>query len=362
MPLENGAITVALFGCGAVSKIFYAPALSALAAEGLTRTVALLDENPERSAVLGEDCPGARRYRDMTDLLRDTRCDLAIIATPNRFHAQMSIACLKRGVHVLCEKPMALTVSECDQMIDAAEAAGCVLAVAHFRRFFPSTRMVKRILDEELLGSVRSFRCTWCQSYNWPGESPFKFRRKESGGGVLMDHGTHMIDLLLWWLGDVADIEYQDDAMGGVEANCHLSVKMSKGASGTIKLSHDWPLLHENRFLIECEKGWIAYLNDVVDRVDWGLRHRDGALETKLSSEIARMPAGVSFLDCFMGPLRLVGKAILGTERPPPKAQAARRGIELIEECYRNRRLLDMPWLDEEELQRARELARGGTT
>jgi len=263
---------------------------------------------------------------------------------------------------VLCEKPMALTVCECDQMIDAAEAAGCVLAVAHFRRFFPSTQMVKRILDEELLGCVTSFHCSWCQSYNWPGKSPFKFKREESGGGVLMDHGTHMIDLLLWWLGDVVDVDYQDDAMGGVEANCSLSLKMSNGASGTIKLSHDWPLLHENRFLIECERGWIAYLNDVVDRLDWGLRHTDYGLKAKLSSMIAGMPTGISFLECFAAPLRRVAQALPRTERPHGRVQAARRGIALIEECYRNRNLLNMPWLDDVELLRARELASAGTT
>jgi len=252
---------------------------------------------------------------------------------------------------------MALTLSQCDHMINAAEAARCVLAVAHFRRFFPSTQMIKRILDAGLLGAITSFRCTWCQSYNWPGKSPFKFKRKESGGGVLMDHGTHIIDLLLWWLGDVAAVRYQDDAIGGVEANCHVSLKMRNGVPGVIRLSHDWTLLHENRFLIECEKGWIAYVNDVVDRIEWGLRRREYALKAKLSSMIAHMPTGVDFLDCFATPLRHIVRALSDAERPTVSAQAARKGIALIEECYRNRTLLDMPWHDDAELRRARELA-----
>jgi len=69
------------------------------------------------------------------------------------------------------------------------------------------------------------------------------------------------------------------------------------------------------------------------------------------------MPTGVDFLDCFAAPLRQVARALRSAERPSVSAEAARRGIALIEECYRHRTLLDMPWHDDAELRRARELA-----
>jgi predicted dehydrogenase len=306
--------------------------------------------------------PEARCYSNPTELLANGVPDLAIIATPNRLHAEMAVTCLSKGSHVLCEKPMAPTTSECDQMIDAAETANRTLAVDHFRGFFPSTLLIKRVLDTDLLGSIKSFRCTWCHEYDWPGRSAFKFQRKESGGGVLMDHGTHVIDLLLWWLGAIAVVRYQDDAMGGVEANCCALLETAGRVQGTIHLSHDWSVLDDNRFIIDCEKGSIGYIQDVVDRVDYCLHTPHHTLKPWLDGMVARMKKGIQVLDCFTDHLRNV---ILTITRKGPytaSARRAREGIALIEECYKIRTLLDMPWMDQSELRRAKELANSHST
>jgi predicted dehydrogenase len=350
-------MTVALIGCGAVSELLYTHALRTLAREGVTETIALVDPNPERAAKLGESFPGARRYRDLDELRAERPAELVILATPNRLHAEMAVACLERGAHVLCEKPIALTVAECDRMLRTAETARRVLAVGHFRRFFPSTRLVKEVLSANLLGPVRSFRCTWCHEYDWPGKSVFKFKRNESGGGVLMDHGTHMIDLLLWWLGDAVVLRYQDDAMGGVEANCRACLETAGGTQGTISLSHDWSSLGESRFVVECEKGWIAYVNDVVDRIQWGLRPPEPRLNAMLGSLSGRLKQGTPFLDCFADQLRNVVLTALAECPPRASAEDARKGLALIEACYRGRTLLDMPWMEKGESRRAKELA-----
>jgi len=112
-------------------------------------------------------------------------------------------------------------------MVEAADKAGCLLAVGHFRRFFPSTKMVKEILDAALLGAVRSFRFLDGEIYNWPARTASPFDRAEAGGGVLIDIGAHTLDLLLWWLGNEAEVLYQDDALGGVEANCRIFERRS---------------------------------------------------------------------------------------------------------------------------------------
>jgi predicted dehydrogenase len=350
-------MTVALIGCGAVSEFLYTHALRVLGREGVTETIALVDPNPAQTAKVAESFPLARRYRDLDELLAERPAELMIIATPNRFHAEMAVACLERGAHVLCEKPMALSVTECDQMLRTAEAASRALAVGHFRRFFPSTTLIRDVLSAKLLGRVQSFRCTWCHAYDWPGKSAFKFQRKDSGGGVLMDHGTHMIDLLLWWLGDAVALQYQDDAMGGVEANCWAWLETVDGIQGTIRLSHDWSSLGESRFVVECEKGWIAYVNDVVDRIQWKLWPPEPQLDAVLRSLCGRLKTGTPFLDCFADQLRNVVRTAL-TECPSrASAEDARKGLALIEACYRSRTLLDMPWMDEGESRRAKELA-----
>lgn len=362
MPKVNRP-SIALIGCGAVTQVLYLPALVKLEAAGLIATVALVDPNPEHSALVGKTLSTARQYRDLHAMLADCPLELAIIAAPARFHADDTTTCLNRGIPVLCEKPMALTTAECDQMIEAADEAKCLLAVGHFRRFYPSTRMVKKILEAGLLGAIRSFRFLEGETYMWPAQTASPFRRAEAGGGVLIDIGVHTLDLLLWWLGDVSEVRYEDDAMGGVEANCRIHLKMVCGAEGIVQLSRDCPL--PNRCVIECERGWVAYRCDVVDRIEWGFYDSDFGLNAEIRMMAAptqtRMRqlgrAVPGYYDCFAAQLRNVVAAIHGTEILCVPGTEARKSVALIEKCYGNRKLLDMPWLDETEMQRALEMA-----
>ncbi len=357
-------VSVALIGCGAVSEILYANALDKLASEGVIETVALADPNPARAVKIGKTFPTARQYRSLNQMLTEVIPDLVIIAAPHQCHADMAVTCFKRGIHVLCEKPMAVTTADCDRMIAAADKAGSLLAVGHFRRFFPSCQVIKDILAAGLLGPVRSFRFLEGETYSWPAQSISFFKRAEAGGGVLIDAGAHTIDLLLWWMGEVAEVEYQDDAMGGVEANCRISLKMTNGAEGMVQLSRDWPL--PNYYIIECEKGWIKYECDIVDTVEWGIYGSNYGLNTQVHM-IAESTAGVKtqklgaavpgFMECFESQLRNVIAAIHGKEPLRVSGQDARNSVALIEKCYLNRKLLDMRWLDKMELQRVKELA-----
>jgi predicted dehydrogenase len=360
---RNKPLSTALIGCGAVTQILYTPALVELERAGVIETVALVDPNPEQTVHISKMLPTGRQYQDMQKMLAEQTLDLAIVAAPHRFHADLTTACLEQSIHVLCEKPMAPTVADCDRMVKAADEATRVLAVGHFRRFFPSTKMVKDILDAGLLGAVRSFRFLNGEPYDWPAQTASPFNRAEAGGGVLIDIGAHTIDLLLWWLGEVADVQYQDDAMGGVEANCRMYLKMISGAEGIVQLSRDFVL--PNRYVIECEKGWIVYMCDVVDRIEWGLYDSDYGLNAEIRMMTARTqttmrelgPAVSGYYDCFAAQLENVVAAIRGAETLCVSGTEARKCVALIEQCYNNRKLLGMPWLDETEIQRAQELA-----
>src|SRR5262249_57950022 len=99
--------------------------------------------------------------------------------------ASVTIDLLRQGVHVLVEKPMAITPDECDAMIAAADASRTVLAVGHLRRFFHSSRFVKRALEASLLGRIVSFDAREGSVYNWPAASDFTFRGDARCGGLL---------------------------------------------------------------------------------------------------------------------------------------------------------------------------------
>jgi predicted dehydrogenase len=365
--LVSTPITIALIGCGAVSELFYSHALDTLAREGLAQTVALVDPDSGGRSRLAALLPTARQYPDVESLLKDTTPDLAIVAAPHTLHADLSIACLSHGVHVLCEKPMALTTSDCDRMIRAADEAGLLLAVGHFRRFYPSCEIIKTILDAGVLGPVKSFDFAEGYHYSWPARTASFFRRDEAGGGVFVDLGSHAIDLILWWLGDVRELSYEDDAMGGIEATCQLRLRTIKGAEGSLRLSRDLPLA--NSCLIHCEKGWVEYKCDVPDRIQWGLYESSYRLNTELrmptAAEEARSPdtdGGVSssLHAYFTAQVRNVVAAIGRREPVLVSGVEARRTIAVVEACYGNRRLLAMPWLDQAEMLRAQAMAHAG--
>jgi predicted dehydrogenase len=354
-------MNVALVGCGAVSELLYVKVLRQLEPEGVV-TTALIDPNPRRTAAVGAGLPGARPFISLDAALAEARPDLAIIAAPHRLHAEQVVQCLDASVAVLCEKPMATTVEECDRMIAAAERNKGILAIGHFRRFFPCCQIIKSMLASGALGAVRSFRVLEGETYSWPAQSASFFKRAEAGGGVLIDAGAHTIDLLLWWLGDVATLDYQDDAMGGVEANSVLRLTMTSGATGTVHLSRDWPL--PNRYVFECERGWIAYICDQVDRLEWGLHDPAYGCETVIREMAPVLTADrhlgaavPGFMECFANQLRNVVAAVEGRASLVVPGTEGRKTVALIADCYRTRTLLDMPWLDSAELAQARRLA-----
>ena len=352
------AITLSIVGCGAVTELCHLPAAAKVEEVQVTL---LVDKNQPRAEELALQYNVRHVAEDYTQVW--DKADAAIVALPHYLHVPVSIDLLSHGVHVLVEKPMALSGTECNAMIAAAEEGKVVLAVGHFRRFFPSCRIIKSVLDIGLLGPVRSFCFLEGETYSWPAQTASFFKQADAGGGVLIDAGAHTIDLLLWWLGDVAEVLYQDDAMGGVEANCRMCLKMISGAEGIMQLSRDWPL--PNRYVIECEKGWIAYVCDVVDRVEWGLYDSDYGLNAEIRMMAAPTqttmrelgPAVPGFMDYFTAQLRNLVAAICGIEPLCVPGTEAHKSVALIEKCYSNRKLLEMPWLDEAEIRRAQELA-----
>jgi predicted dehydrogenase len=358
-------VTVALIGCGAVSQHQYAGSLDTLANEGLAETVAIVDPRPQQLTRLLGFLPAARPYADLKEMLQQTKPELAIVAAPHRFHEDLTLECLNRGTHILCEKPMALTTAECDRMIKTAQTAERQLAVGHFRRFYSSCEAVREILESRCLGQVKAFRFLEGYHYNWPITSASFFDRREAGGGVLIDTGAHALDLLLWWLGDVDEVYYQDDAMGGIEANCQIQLRMASGVKGIVRLSRDWPL--PNSCVFDCEKGWLEYSCDVTDRIKWGLYgasysmkaelHKDYNDSFRIGESVFVAKPSTQPLDYFTAQLRNVVGAIRGKDSLRVPGTEARKVIALIETCYESRELLPMAWLEDREAQRATSLA-----
>jgi predicted dehydrogenase len=352
---------VALVGCGAVAELYYAPALRELARVGLLRVRVLLDPDSAKAERLRAHFPMARIHDDVAELAQDA-VDLAIVASPPRVHAAQAIQLLRRGVSVLCEKPMAASVSEAEAMVEAAAAARRVLAVGLVRRFLPACQTIRAILSHGILGDVRSFRFMEGGRFRWPTQSPSYFQRGAAVGGVLADIGSHLLDLVTWWMGEPAHIRYEDDAMGGIELNCLIELRFAGGLAGVVRLSRDCEL--RGGYFIRGTKGWLRWSVSAPDELQMQFDGTPAAILGRLHEHDPSPALAIplrrvrNFEQSFVAQLRNVVAAVQGNDEAFVTGRDALPGLRLVEHCYRHRSLMPMGWLDEREQARAESLAR----
>jgi len=169
-----------------------------------TELVAVCDIDAEVARHVGEEM-GVRAYTDYDDLLAQDDVEMVFIATPDAEHARQSIAALDAGIHVLCEKPMAISIDEVRGMLAAQERSGCKLGINQVLRTNPRFAEAKRMTDSGYLGEV--FYCEADYVHNishliltgWRGE-------KRQNHTPFIGGGCHMIDLLRWCVGEVVEI------------------------------------------------------------------------------------------------------------------------------------------------------------
>ena len=193
-------LNFALVGCGRIAQ----------------RHAEHIQNNGELRAVCDVDFPkaeslgnryGARSYRSIDELLREEKnIDVVSVCSPNGLHAEHTIKALRAQCHVLCEKPMAISVYDCGEMIKQAEMANKRLFIVKQNRFNPPVVAVKSLLDRNQLGKILSVQlnCFWHRDElyyqnSWKGT-------KHLDGGTLYTQFSHFIDLLYWMIGDVKQV------------------------------------------------------------------------------------------------------------------------------------------------------------
>jgi len=338
--MQSTPTRVAVVGCGAIATRQHLPLLQA---RGECQITAVVDADQSRA------CSVARQFEvpvavDKLEKLPEGSVDCAIIATPNALHADIGVALLQRGVHLLVEKPLATTTADCERMLAAAAARSVVLAAGLMRRYSQASRFAKAVIDGGVIGRVQSFEIQDGFVFAWPTASNAFLLRDISGGGALIDLGAHTLDQLLWWLGDVADLRYYDDAFGGVEADCLLELEMASGARGTVELSRTRDLSCEA--VIRGERGELRV---ALARSAASLTLFDGGVQL---SGLAGAAGAGTVED--QRPAQLIAlehddffSAIRNGHAPTVTGAEAMRSVALIEACYAARQPLELPWLQQ---------------
>lgn len=192
----------AIVGCGRIAER-HAEQISRLAA-----LVSVCDIVESRAIQLGKKY-GSKVYYSIDDLLlNEMDLDVVSICSPNGLHAEQSIKVFRKGLHVLCEKPMAISVFDCGEMIKEAEKANKRLFIVKQNRYNPPIQAIKSVLDENRLGKIFSVQlnCFWNRNFEYYTQSDWKGTKKLDGG-TLFTQFSHFIDLLYWLFGDVKNVE-----------------------------------------------------------------------------------------------------------------------------------------------------------
>ena len=195
------------------------------------------------AAPFAREVGAGRWHPSWRDLVTDPDIDAVYVATPVRFHAEQTIAAAAAGKHVLCEKPMAMDLAECDRMIAACRAAGVTLGIAYYRRFYPIVARVKQLLDAAEIGTLVFAQMNAFEPFDpRPGDPrSWLVQRSEAGGGPMADVGCHRLEVLLHLAGPISRVTSLVSTIAlqrEVEDTAVALLQFERGASAVLAVTH----------------------------------------------------------------------------------------------------------------------------
>ena len=324
---------LALIGCGAIADLFHIPAL--VKRPDLVRSLIVVDRDLARAKSVCAAIGAAEAVADHREVL--PRVQGVIIATPHRLHYPITMDAVRGGVHVLCEKPLAESASEVDEIVATAARQNVHVAVNHTRRLFASVRDIRRVIESGQIGELREIRYELGEPFQWPAATATYFGLKAGGRGVLFDTGAHIIDLVCWWMGGQPElVEYTDDSRGGTEAVAQVVLRLG---NTTARVHLSWLSKLRNEYSIVGTKGSIE--GGVYEWSSYTLRDASGR-ERKVRTDISTR-VWTDFADMLIGNFAAV---VAGKEQPIVSAADARPSVAVIDECYTRRSRFAEPWFD----------------
>jgi len=259
-------LRVGVVGCGSIAKYRHLPEYHA---NQNVELVALCDIVQERAEHASEQY-GGKVYTDYKEMIDREELDIVSVCTPNYLHAPVSIYASKAGVNVLCEKPMATSKEEADEMIAAAKESGKKLMIAHNQRFVPSHQKARQLIESGEVGKIYSFRTAFGhpgpEGWSVDGKDSWFFRKEEAFIGAMGDLGVHKSDMMRYLLGEEivevgAFIETSAKQNTDVDDTAVCVLKTENGIVGTLAAS--WSYKREdNSTIIYAEKAVLRLEDD----------------------------------------------------------------------------------------------------
>lgn len=269
----NDKIRIGILGCGKIAQVRHIPEY---ADNPDCELRAFYNPSRQRAEDMAAKY-GGRVYDSAEELLADPEIDAVSVCAANYAHAELAIKALKAGKHVLCEKPMATTIEDCEAMAETARESGKFLMIGHNQRLAKAHVKAKELIDEGLIGDIISFRTTFGHGgpETWsinPGKNTWFFDKKRAAMGAMADLGVHKTDLIHFLTGQrivrttarltTLDKRGEDGKLIGVDDNAVCIYELSGGAFGTMTASWTFYGAEDNSTILYGTKGIMRIYDD----------------------------------------------------------------------------------------------------
>lgn len=330
------ALEIGIIGLGGIVREYHLPALHSLGYQ--VRWAC----DPSHSGVetLRRYFPTAEFGADAAPYISRSLVPAVLVASPTALHAAHVAQCLEAKVSVFCEKPLACHAAEARQLVALATTRQRVVQAGYYRRHFPNLRTVGELMANESFGAIRGMRI---RGGDVAKNIPASFLHPElSGGGVLMDFGVHVFDLLQAWSEAVEFDAYADDAQpGGIEANACIRLTCRIGQRRfpvVVELSRTQPI----GFSL------CAEFADGTVTADLNFSHVLAFTSHKAPQSPLQLAAGApqSPVVYFAEEWREFAARLSGAPEQRHRIDHAVAATELAERCYAQRRTMEFPWGD----------------
>ena len=329
---DPAPVRVALVGCGRISRNH----LDAIDRIADLELAGVCDVVAERAREAGER-QGVAWFESYDEMLASVQCDAVAVCTPSGLHPKHGIAAARAGKHVICEKPMAISLEGADALVQECDAAGVSLFVVKQNRLNPSIQILRRAIDRGRFGRIYLANTTvrWTRPQEYYDQAPWR-GTWEFDGGAIMNQASHYVDLIQWLVGPVESVMAKTATLARrieTEDTGIAVLKFRSGALGVIEVTMlTYPRNLEGSITILGEKGTVKVGGTAVNRIEhWSFADYDD--DDKFVESAATNPPTVYGFG-HEGYYRNVVAVLRGQAKAETDGRAGRKSLELILGIY----------------------------
>jgi predicted dehydrogenase len=317
--MSDQKVRFGLVGAGGIAQAY----AQAFAVSGHAQLVAVADVRPEVAKAMAEGakCQSFDSYQAMAEAVK---LDAVVVCTPPSTHPEICIYLLERGIHVLCEKPLSVSSKSAWEMYAAAQKSGATLTMASKFRYAEDVIKAKGIVASGILGEIVLFENAFTSRVDM--STRWNSNPAVSGGGVLIDNGTHSLDIMRYFLGPLAEVQVvEGKRIQGlsVEDTVRIFAKSASGVTGNIDLS--WSINKELDWYIR------IYGSQGTISIGW----KESKYRQVSSQDWIVFGKGYNKVQSFLNQIDNFSKAIRKQEALLITAEDGIASVETVEAAYK---------------------------